>query len=76
VGTVPVWAGYGYTFMPMSSTHTLPVKSWIGYECSFVPVGILIPCSFIVNFLRDMSTFVTYELLYENEIFIFLIVMY
>jgi hypothetical protein len=57
-GTVSVWAGYEYTFMPMDSTHTLPVKSWVGYGYSFVPAGILIPCPFIVNFLCYTCTFV------------------
>jgi hypothetical protein len=26
-GTIPTWTGYGHTFLSMSSTHTLPVKS-------------------------------------------------
>jgi hypothetical protein len=32
-GTVPVWAWYGtllYPWVPLDSTHTLPVKSWVG----------------------------------------------
>jgi hypothetical protein len=58
VGTVPALAGYGYTFISMRSTHTLPVKSWVGHEYSLVFVGILIPCPFSANFLCDTFTFI------------------
>jgi hypothetical protein len=47
-GTVPTWAGYGNIFVPMGNTHTLPIKSWVGYGYSLVPVDIPIPYPFIV----------------------------
>jgi hypothetical protein len=31
VGTVSAWTGYGHTYMPMGSTHTLPINSWVGH---------------------------------------------
>lgn len=29
--TIPAWSGYGNNFIPMGSTRTLPVESWIGH---------------------------------------------
>jgi hypothetical protein len=46
--TVPAWAGYGNTFIPMGITHTLPIMSWVGHGYSPLAVGILIPYPFIL----------------------------
>jgi hypothetical protein len=45
---VPAWVGYGHTFMPMGSTHTLPIKSWVWHRYSLLPAGIPIPYPFIL----------------------------
>jgi hypothetical protein len=43
MGTRPIWAGYRNIFVPIGSTHTLPVKSWVGHGYNDVPTGIPIP---------------------------------
>jgi hypothetical protein len=47
--TVPAWAGYTYTFIPMDNTYTLSVKSWKGHGYSLVPMGIPISYLFILT---------------------------
>ena len=49
-GTIPVWGGYGNTFIPMSSTHTLPAKSWGGHGYIPAPMGIPILYPFILTY--------------------------
>jgi hypothetical protein len=46
--TVSVWVGYGYTFIPMGSTHTLYNKLWVGHGYSLLPAGIPMPYPFIL----------------------------
>jgi hypothetical protein len=62
VGTIPAWEEYGYIFMPMGSIHTIPVKSWVGHEYSFVPY----PALLIISFYLTHLLLLTYILEYEN----------